>query len=145
MSLNTARQGHVYTGYVYEVGREKVRQYALAIGVDDPALNEDPPGTPTRCPPSFVTVATARSLTMVIDDPELGATWNLLHTAQTFELRRAVRVGDVLSCTPRLTRVVPRGRMDLLEMVVDVADHGDGTPVAAVTSALVIFNSDVED
>lgn len=143
MGLNTAREGHVHPSYAYEVAREKVREYARATGVDDPAIDDDEPGTPTPCPPTFLAVVTARALPTVVEDPELGATWDLLHTAQSLELHRTIRVGDVLTCTPRVARVVARGRMDLLEFSVDVADH-DGTPVASTTTTLMVFDRDAD-
>lgn len=140
MALSTAREGHVYEPYVYEVAREKVREYAAATGFADPSLDGDAPGTPTPCPPTFLAVVTSRALPLVVDDPELGATWDLLHSAQSLQLHRAIRVGDVLSCTPRVARVVPRGRMDLLEIAVEVTDHHDGSAVATSTSTLVVFD-----
>lgn len=143
MALNAARSGHVYPSYLYEVCREKVVEYAAATSADPDRYvrREDGAGTDGAAvvPPTFAACVTGRVIPMVVDDPELGGHWNLLHTGQRFAYSRPVRIGDTLRCTPRIDKVVARRSMDLLTVRVDVDDEETGSPVLTATSTLVFF------
>lgn len=142
MALNAARSGHQYPAYLYEVSREKVREYAHATFVDDALYNSDGLDAPEEdvpAPPTFAACITGRVIPMVVDDPELGAHWNLLHTNQSFEFARAVRVGDVLTCVPSIADITSRRSMELLTVRVDVRQARDDEQVLTATSTLAFF------
>ncbi len=128
--------GRTYRAYRYEVSREKVREYALATGAG--AASGDATG-PTTAPPTFAACFTLMRAGHVFSDPELGASPNLVHGSQAYEFHRPVRVGDVLSCTPRIAAIVNRARMDLLTLEVVCVDAGTGQPVVTGTSTLVFL------
>jgi hypothetical protein len=61
IALNPDRIGHRYPTYHYEVGREKIREYAAATGVHDEIYRSDPLEVPTSellAPPTFATCFT---------------------------------------------------------------------------------------
>ena len=136
--LNPERVGHRYPSYRYEVSREKVREYALATGADDPRVTADT--GPVVAPPTFAACFTVmRGGASVVDDPELGAHPRLLHSAQEYDFARPVRVGDVLECTPEIVDIVSRGRIERLVLQVDCRDADTGDPVVTGRSTLVFL------
>lgn len=140
MALNAARNGHRYPEYLYEVGREKVREYADATFLLDQGDEGGSHGADLAAvPPTFAACVTGAVIPMVVDDPELGGHWNLLHTAQSFEFLRPMRVGDALRCCPRIADIASRRSMDLLTIAVDVTDASSDEPVFTASSTLVFF------
>lgn len=139
MALNAARQGHVYPAYRYEVCREKVIEYAEATFADPApyALPAEDAAPAPAAPPAFAACIVSRVVPMVVDDPELGGHWNLLHTGQRFRFDRPLHIGDTVVCTPRIDKIVSRSRMDVLTVTVDVASAADGAPVLAATATIV--------
>ena len=138
MALNAAREGHTYPAYRYEVCREKVIEYATAVFTDPaPYTLNAGDGSAPAVPPAFAACITGRVVPMVVDDPQLGGHWNLLHTGQRFSFHRPVHVGDTLECTPRIEKIVSRSRMDVLTVTVEVAGASDGAPVLTATSTIV--------
>lgn len=147
MPLNAAREGHEYEPYIYEVCREKVREYAVATRVGGSAKAPGGGHSPTAAEvrddapsPTFAACVTGRVIPMVVDDPELDAHWSLLHTGQSFTFHRALRIGDVLRCRPRIAGLASRRAMDILTVHVDVHDERTGEPVLEATSTLVFFD-----
>ena len=116
------------------MSREKVREYVEATG-GGPV----PDDGPLLAPPTFAACFTLARLRQVVEDPELGASWNLVHSSQSFDLHRPLAVGDVLECTPVITEIRDRGRMGLLTLQVDCVDAVDGSPVVISRTGLVFF------
>lgn len=142
--LNLDRRGHRYPTFHYEVSREKVREYAEATKVDDPAYRADPATVPSAemiAPPTFAACLTvARS--DLFDDPELGAHPNLVHAGQSFAFHTPIRVGRTLACTPRITEIVDRGRMQLLTLETACVDAETSAPVVTGTMTLAFLDSE---
>lgn len=136
--LNPARIGHRYPTYRYEVSREKIREYALATGVEDPRIAADTGDL--VAPPTFAACFTVmRAGAALLDDPELGATPRLLHSAQEYDFFRPVRSGDVLDCTPWIVDVSSRARIERLVLQVDCVDADSGEPVVTGRTTLVFL------
>jgi hypothetical protein len=119
MALNPDRIGTSYPAYTYEVCREKVREYARALGETDARYHSD--GPDALAPPTFAAAFTiehgARAL---FEDPELGAHSAVVHGSQGYEWgARPIRPGDVLVCTPRTTGLRSRSGTDFLTFEVD--------------------------
>lgn len=140
--MNPDRVGHRYPPYRYEISREKIREYALATGVDDPRCTADPADVALHdivVPPAFAAAFTLVRADSLLKDPDLGLHWNLVHSAQRFTYHRPLRGGDVLECTPWIVDIVDRGRMELLTYRIDCVDAADGTPVVDSTTTLALF------
>lgn len=126
------------------MSREKVREYALATGVDDPRITAEPRDVPADqvvAPPTFAACFTiTRGSAALHEDETLGAHWNLVHGAQEYVFHRPVRVGDVLDCTPRITDITARGRMEFLTLEVECVDAGTSEPVLTSVETIIFFD-----
>jgi acyl dehydratase len=144
MALDPALVGHSFAPTEpYEVGREKVREFAAAIGLSDPAhLDPDAAaamGHPDLlAPPTFpVVVATARNR-FLINDPLLDIDYSrVVHGDQRFAYTRPVYAGDRLVCHSQIEDIMSRGGYDMMTLRTDVSTES-GEPVVTVWSKLVI-------
>lgn len=118
---------------VYEVAREKIRQFAEAIGDPDPAYR-DPDAAAALghpdviAPPTFLTVLGFRfPLAGPIADPEFGLDYGrVVHGEQRYVLDRPIHAGDRLTTTVTVEDIRDAGRNELIVMRTDVhADNGD--------------------
>jgi acyl dehydratase len=126
----------------YEVGREKVREFAVAVGADHPA-HHDPEaaralGHPDLvAPPTFPIVMSMAAGNQVIDDPALGLDYSrVVHGDQRFSYVRPVYAGDRLTCVCTVEEIISRGGHDFVTTRTDIATE-DGEPVLTVWAKLV--------
>jgi acyl dehydratase len=143
VALNPDRVGHVYPSYRYEVSREKIREYAVATGVTDPVYVADPAEVPLHevvAPPTFAACFTIGRSRAMFADPDLGAHPNLVHGSQEYVFHRPIHGGDVLECTPRITDIADRGRMELLTYEIDCVDAATSEPVVTARTTLIFFS-----
>ncbi|HEX2015341.1 MAG TPA: MaoC/PaaZ C-terminal domain-containing protein [Solirubrobacteraceae bacterium] len=105
MPVNTQAVGKSYASTVYAVGREKVREYALAVGETNP-LHLDHAAARAAgyadvvAPPMFAVVYCAPSVAPAIFDPEVGMNFALMvHGGQEFEWGPLVVAGDEVTTT----------------------------------------------
>ena len=126
----------------YEVGREKIREFAAAVGADHPA-NHDPDaaralGHPDLvAPPTFPIVMSMAAGNQVIDDPALGLDYSrVVHGDQRFSYVRPVYAGDRLTCVCTVEEIISRGGHDFVTTRTDIATE-DGEPVVTVWAKLV--------
>ena len=144
MPLNQAFVGRSFPpSEPYEVGREKIREFADAIGDHHPAYRDPEAaralGYPdVIAPPTFLTVMGFRRPNGAITDPELGVDYSkLVHGEQRFAHHRPVIAGDRLVSTSTITEIRVAGRNELLTVANEIATV-DGEAVATVTSVVVI-------
>ncbi len=89
MPLDESFVGRVYPPTdAYEVGREKIREFADAIGDPNPAYRDREAaqsiGHPdVIAPPTFAIVVTIRASRQVIADPELGLDYSRVGRASS--------------------------------------------------------------
>jgi acyl dehydratase len=144
MPINTALAGRVYPpSPVYEVGREKIAEFALAIGSDDPA-HRDPEaaralGYPdVIAPPTFAVIVSQRAEAQVVADPESGIDYSrLVHGDERFTHHRSIVAGDRLTATLHVDGARVAGGHGMLSTRVEIVD-ADGAPVSTVRSTAVI-------
>jgi acyl dehydratase len=126
----------------YEVGREKIREFADAIGDPNPAYRDPEAaralGYPeVIAPPTFPVVLSMRAGHQVVLDPELGLDYSrVVHGEQRFVYARPVRAGDRLTVTVSVESIRSAGGNDLLTTRGDVATV-DGEHVLTAYSTLV--------
>lgn len=137
MALNQSRIGHRYAPYLYEVSREKVREYALATGDCDPRYLAEKGDM--LAPSTFAACFTIARGTAWAGDPELGTHPALVHGRQEFEFHRPVRVGDRLRCTPWIADITARSRNEFLTLQIDCVDDRTDEPVVTSRATLVFF------
>ena len=144
MPLDASYAGHTYPpAPPYLVGREKIREFAVAIGATDPAyLDPDEArklGYPdVIAPPTFPIVLTAAGTRTMVDDPGLGLDFSrVVHGDQRFRYTRPVHAGDLLTCTTTIEQISSRAGSDFLTSRTDMVDE-TGEPVVTTWSMLVI-------
>ncbi|MEV6526496.1 MaoC family dehydratase N-terminal domain-containing protein [Longispora sp. NPDC051575] len=142
MPLDQTQIGRTYPPTApYEVGREKIREFAEAIGDPNPAYR-DPDvarkfGHPdVIAPPTFPILLTldASGVALAALGVELR---NVLHREQKFEYSRPVVAGDTLVCVVVVEGIRTVAGNDILTTRTDVTD-GSGELVVAVWSTLVV-------
>jgi acyl dehydratase len=142
MGLNTELVGKEYPPQVYEVGREKVREFASAVGDPSPAYHDVDAARALGhadlvAPPTFAVVVTRSPQLAVIDDPELGLDFSrVVHGDQKFEFTRPIVAGDVLHTTASVASARTMAGNDILTIRSDVTD-ADGAAVVSVFATLV--------
>lgn len=142
MALNVKLVGKQYPTQIYEVGREKVREFAAAVGDDNPAYRDvgaaNALGHPDLlAPPTFAVVVTRGAQMSVIDDPDLGLDFSrVVHGDQKFQFTRPIVAGDVLHTTASVASARTMAGNDILTIRSDVAD-ASGALVVSVFATLV--------
>ena len=142
MALDPSFVGRTWSEQTYEVGREKVREFALAVGAADP-VHTDPDvaraaGHPDLlAPPTFPVVFTWSATRVVLDDPALGLDFSrVLHRDQSFALERPVHAGDVLTTRVTVDDIRDLAGNDVVTFRCDVTD-ADGAGVVTTRTTLV--------
>jgi acyl dehydratase len=114
MPVNTEAIGKRYAPLVYAVGREKIREYAHAIGERDPlCLDVEAARTAgyadVVAPPTFAVVYQLPAVAQPMFDPELGIDFSLLvHGGQEFSWGEVVVAGDEITTEVTVTDISER-------------------------------------
>jgi acyl dehydratase len=121
MPVNTDAIGKAYPASVYAVGREKIREYAYAVGETNPVY-VDVDGARAAgyadvvAPPMFAVVYAGRAITPALFDPEVGINFaNMLHAGQEFIWGPLVVAGDEITTTTEVKDISERGGMGFYE------------------------------
>ncbi|MHA3702631.1 FAS1-like dehydratase domain-containing protein [Jatrophihabitans sp. YIM 134969] len=143
MALSEEFVGRTYPAVgSYQVGREKVREFATATGETSPLCHDldaaRAAGHPDLVAPvTFGIVVTTPSAARVIEDPDLGLDWSrVVHGEQRFEYSRPVHAGDELAATVTVESISAMAGNDLITSRTDVTDAA-GAPVFSAWSTLV--------
>lgn len=141
MALNRDKVGTQYPSYRYEVSREKIREYASALGETDPRYFSA--GDDCVAPPTFAACFTViKGGQAAMADPDLGTHLALVHGSQRFEFGdRAIRPGDVLTCTPRIDAISARGKNEFLTIAVDCRHEDSGDLAVTALQTIVLLGS----
>jgi acyl dehydratase len=126
----------------YEVGREKIREFADAINDPNPAYRDrataEKLGYPdVIAPPTFAIVVTMRAGHQVVMDPELGIDYSrVVHGEQRFVHQRPIRAGDTLQVVVTVEDIRVAAGNDILTTRGEVSTV-DGEPVCTAYSTIV--------
>lgn len=143
MALNPEFVGREYPpSPSYVVGREKVREFATAIGDENP-VSHDPEAARAAgysdvvAPPTFAIIMSMQASGVVVRDPELGLDYSrVVHLEQRFEYARPIVAGDELVVSVTIETIRSMAGNDILTTRGDVATvHGEH--VVTTTSTLV--------
>jgi acyl dehydratase len=140
--LDPSFAGRSWPPRTYEVGLEKVREFADAVGATDPVHHDREAaraaGHPdVVAPTTFPVVFTWPATRAVVDDPALGLDFSrVVHRDQSFEVHRPVRVGDVLSSVVSVDEIRELAGNDVVTFRCEVTD-ADGAAVATTLATLV--------
>jgi acyl dehydratase len=113
-ALKSDAVGKTYAPTVYAVGREKIKEYALAVGETNP-LYLDPAAARAAgyrdvvAPPMFCVVYSAPSMGPAIFDPDVGINFALMvHGGQEFVWGPLVVAGDEITTTVSVKSIEQR-------------------------------------
>ena len=105
MPVKTEAIGKTYPATTYAVGREKIREYARAVGETNP-LHLDLEAARAAgyadlvAPPMFAVVYAGRAMMPAMFDPEVGIDFAMMvHGGQEFRWERLVVAGDEIATT----------------------------------------------
>ncbi len=105
MPVNTTAIGKAYDPVLYAVGREKIREYARAVGESNPVhLDLDAARQAGHgdlvAPPMFAAVYSSPAVGPLIFDPEIELNFAMMvHGAQDFQWGELVIGGDEITTT----------------------------------------------
>jgi acyl dehydratase len=100
MPVNTQAVGKTYPATTYAVGREKIKEYAFAVGETNPLHLDHEAARKAGhadvvAPPMFCVVYSAPAMAPAILDPDVGINFALMvHGGQEFRWGPLVVAGD---------------------------------------------------
>ncbi|QMU79370.1 MaoC family dehydratase [Streptacidiphilus sp. PB12-B1b] len=121
----------------YEVGREKIREFAEAVGDPNPVYRDQEAAkalghADVIAPPTFPFVITYRASAQVVNDPELGLDFSrVVHGDQRFVYTRPVRAGDRLAVTCVIESIKSLAGNDVLSVRGEVHEESGEHVVTA--------------
>ena len=143
MAIDASFAGRVYPPTrPYLVSREKIREFALAVGDEhpcylDPAAARALGYADVVAPPTFAIVVTMPAGHQVTFDPELGLDYSrVVHGEQHFAHRRPLVAGDEVTVVVTVDSIRSAGGNDILGIRAEVATVA-GDPVLTALTTLV--------
>ena len=107
MALKTDAVGKEWGATTYQVGREKIKEYANALGIENPVhfdvgAAREAGFRDVVAPPMFCVVYALPAMAPAVLDPEVGMNFaTMVHGAQEFEWGGVVCSGDEITTTPK--------------------------------------------
>jgi acyl dehydratase len=118
LAPKTEAVGKTYAPVTYAVGREKVREFASAVGEENP-LHHDPEAARAAgysdvvAPPMFAVVFGGRAMAPALFDPEVGIDFaRMVHGGQEFVWGQPVVAGDEIDTEVEVKDVAERGGLE---------------------------------
>ncbi|MEU5694246.1 MaoC family dehydratase N-terminal domain-containing protein [Actinosynnema sp. NPDC020468] len=148
MPLDQAFVGRSYPpAFTYEVGREKIREFADAIGDPNPVYR-DPDAARAAghkdviAPPTFAIIVSLKANDVLVEDPELGLDYTrVVHGEQSFTHHRPITAGDRLEVVLHVDAITSRMGNDMLSIRAEVGtDQGESLTTGRCT--LVVRGED---
>ncbi|GIG19535.1 UPF0336 protein [Cellulomonas chitinilytica] len=144
MPVDTSYAGREYPpNAAYDVGREKLREFASAVGATHPA-HLDPEaarafGHPdVVAPPTFAVVVAQRAEAQLFEDPAAGIDFSrVVHADERFTHHRPIHAGDRLVTVLHVDSIVERAGLAMITTRAEIASQ-DGEAVATVVSTLAV-------
>lgn len=138
--------GKMFPAVTYAVGREKVREYAHAVGETDP-LHLDPEAARAAghrdvvAPPMFATVYASPAVMPVFFDPDVGMDFaRMVHGGQEFVWGPLVVAGDEITTEVEFTDRHERAGMAYF-VFESRSDNRDGERVCTGTWTCIVRGS----
>jgi acyl dehydratase len=135
--------GKTFPAVSYAVGREKVREYARAVGETNP-LHLDPAAARAAghrdvvAPPMFATVYASPAVMPAFVDPEVGIDFaRMVHGAQEFAWGLLVVAGDEITTEVEVTDISERAGMGFY-VFESRSDNQDGERVCTGTWTCIV-------
>jgi acyl dehydratase len=137
-AVKTEAIGKTYDPVLYAAGREKIREFASAVGETNP-LHFDVEAARSAgypdvvAPPMFAVVYAGRSVGPAIFDPEVGINFAMMvHGGQEFRWGPLVVAGDEITTVTTVKDISDRGGMAFY-VFESVSKNGGGETVCTGT------------
>lgn len=132
------------------MGREKIREFAAAIGDDHPVYRDTAAaraaGHPdVIAPPTFAIILSMRAQQALIDDPAFSLDYSrVVHGDQSFTHHRPICAGDELAAVLYVDSIRSMGGNDMLTLRCEITDSL-GHPVTTARAMLVVRGTKDDD
>ena len=130
----------------YEVGREKIREFAEVAG--EHPFHVDPEAARTAgypdviAPPTFAVIIAQRCDAQLVTDPEAAIDYSrVVHGEQSFTHHRPIVAGDRLVAVLHVDNVRSAGGHAMVTTRSEISTEA-GEPVCTATSTLVVRGED---
>ncbi len=150
MPVDAGLVGRTYTlPTPYEVGREKIREFAESVGDPNPAYRDveaaQALGHPdVVAPPTFPIVVAFGLLTRLLEDPGSGlALHRVIHADQRFSYTRPIHPGDRLLATLTVEGVRQVAGTDRITTRTEITTV-EGAPVCSAHASVVHKGEDAQ-
>ncbi len=138
MPIDKKHIGNKYGPTTYEVGAEKLREFAYAVAGGVPSMGFTGTGAPAGLLPSlhqgreivgfpsFCNVFAIAPFGQAVTDPKLGINLLMLvHGEQEYEFFEPIRPGDVITSTGEITDIFDKQAKDFVTVVTESKNqHG---------------------
>ena len=143
MALKTDAVGKEWPGTTYQVGREKIKEYASALGLDNPVHFDV--GEAHRAgfrdvvaPPMFAVVYSSPAVAPAILDPEVELNFAaMVHGAQEFVWDEPACSGDEITTTAKCLSIEEKAGKGFYVFETNSVNQ-DGAQVARGTWTLIV-------
>ena len=138
MPVNQAAIGKQFPAFQYEVGKEKIAEYARAVGEDNPVYFDRDKAKEAGfrdvpAPPMFAVVYSSGSVAPAIFDPDVGINFAMMvHGGQEFAWSEPVVAGDVITTETSVKDISEKGGMGFY-VFESVSRNQDGQEVVRGT------------
>lgn len=135
--------GKEYEPTEYEIGREKMKEYANAVQDQNPLIHDREAGKASKygdniAPPCFASVYNLMGAAQLFMDPEISLNMAMLvHGAQEFEWFKPVKPGDIITTRGRIADIYEKGNLDFVEYE-SVSKNQDGEVVTRGKATFII-------
>lgn len=143
MALKTDAVGKEWPGSTYQVGREKIKEYASALGIDNPVHFEVEAARAAGfrdvvAPPMFAVVYSSPAVAPAILDPEVEMNFAaMVHGGQQFEWDEPACSGDEITTAAKCLSIEEKGGKGFYVFETDSVNQ-DGAQVARGTWTLIV-------
>ena len=143
MAIKTDAVGKSWPSTTYQVGREKIKEYATVLGIENPVhfdlgAAREAGFRDVVAPPMFAVVYQAPSVMPGMFDPEVGINFAMLvHSGQDFRWERVVVAGEELSTQAKVASISEKGGMGFYDFEVVTKDAGGATVCTGIWKIIV--------
>ena len=143
MPVNEAAKGKTYPPFAYEVGKEKIKEYANALGIDNPVHFDVEAARAAGfrdvvAPPMFAVVYSSPAVAPAILDPEVELNFAaMVHGGQAFEWDEPACSGDEITTAAKCLSIEEKDGKGFYVFDTNSVNQ-DGAQVARGTWTLIV-------
>jgi acyl dehydratase len=143
MPIKTDAVGKEWAASTYQVGREKIKEYALALGIENPVHFEVEAARAAGfrdlvAPPMFAVVYTSPALRPAILDPEVALNFaTMVHGGQDFEWDEPACSGDEITTAAKCLSIEEKDGKGFYVFETNSVNQ-DGAQVVRATWTLIV-------